>query len=128
MRSQFSPSGNESRVSLPSTAHPSASVEASSSILSVLDDDACRSILAAADEPMTAKELAKACELPLSSVYRKLDRLANTPLMEETTRPRVRGKHPEQYQRRISSIVIRFPSQDSFDVAVSVQPRIAELH
>lgn len=91
-------------------------------ILSILGDDTSREILETAERPMTAKELIETCSLPRSTVYRKLDRLASTPLMEETTRPRVYGKHPEQYQRRPCSIRIHVPPTGALEVAVVEEP------
>lgn len=95
--------------------------EQRATILSILGDDTSRSILEAADEPMTAKELIEECDLPRSTVYRKLDQLASTPLMVETTRPRVYGKHPEQYQRRPCSIQIRLPPTGPLELQLSCE-------
>jgi len=95
-----------------------AESEQRATVLSVLNDDACRAILSAADAPLTAKELARSCDLPLSTVYRKLERIVSTPLMEETTRVRLHGKHPQQFQRRTDRVVVRIPSDHPFDVEV----------
>lgn len=98
-------------------------VDCHDEVLSVLTDDASRSLLCATDEPSTASELADECDVPLSTVYRKLESMANTPLLEETTRPRLHGKHPQQYHRKFQSIVVRVPTYRSFDVEVSLVPR-----
>jgi len=92
-------------------------------ILSILSDEACRAILLAADTPRTAKELAESCDLPISTVYRKLDRIEATPLLEETTRVRLYGKHPQQYERRGDRVQLRLPPDHRFDVDVTVRPR-----
>ncbi|MFB6108381.1 MAG: helix-turn-helix domain-containing protein [Haloplanus sp.] len=72
-------------------------IEADTSVLTLLSNESARSILCAANDPSTAKELAEQCGLPLSTVYRKLDQLVNTSLIEETTRVAGYGKHPQQY-------------------------------
>jgi len=114
---------NESDASRPDTewtqVPPDGSCEA---ILSILSDEGCRAILSAADVPRTAKELAEACDLPISTVYRKLDRIESTPLLEESTRVRLYGKHPQQYQRRGDRIQLRLPPDYRFDVDVTVRP------
>jgi predicted transcriptional regulator len=125
------PSPHESAASLPSSQQTSTDVtfdsrvETCSAILAALGDEDCRSIICAADEPLTARELARTCDIPLSTVYRKLEQLENTPLLESTTRARLRGKHPQQYQRPTDhvQIDIDMPAPCNFDVDVSVNLR-----
>jgi DNA-binding transcriptional ArsR family regulator len=62
-------------------------------VVSVLDDTACRQILSALGEPMTVSEIADATDLPLSSTYKKLDKLSNAALVRETSG--VRGRCQE---------------------------------
>lgn len=109
-----------SLVAVPSTYVP---VESPSTVLSVLSDDVCRSLLGVADEPLTAKELAAECDMSSSTVYRKLDALARTPLVDATVRPRLHGKHPQQYRRRFDAVRIRVPPGRATDVEVSLVPR-----
>lgn len=89
-------------------------------VLSVLTDDACRAILCAADVPRTANELAEACDLPISTVYRKLERISATPLLEESTRIRQYGKHPQEYRRCSDRIQLRLPPDHRIDVDITV--------
>lgn len=111
----------------PVLAHPTTKriFEGYDDVLSVLSDDASRSLLCATDEPSTAKELSGECDLPLSTVYRKLEYLASTPLIEETTRPRLHGKHPQQYHRTFQTLVVRVPAHRCVDV--SLVPRSVDV-
>ncbi|MFB6073874.1 MAG: helix-turn-helix domain-containing protein [Haloarculaceae archaeon] len=102
-------------------------VENEQAILELLADGTARSILCAVDEPMTAKELAADCELPLSTVYRKLEELSATPLLRETTRVRECGKHPQQFQRRFDALQVDVPVGSRTGVVVSIRPRSGAL-
>ncbi|MDG5820976.1 helix-turn-helix domain-containing protein [Natronococcus sp. A-GB7] len=53
-------------------------------VFGVLTDDACREILAALEEPRTVADTADAIGRPLSTTYRKLDRLTEAGLVRET--------------------------------------------
>lgn len=64
-----------------------------------LSDPDCRAILGAAETPMTTGELADACDLALSTAYRKVERLSETPLLEEGVRFDPDGDHAAEYTR-----------------------------
>lgn len=53
-------------------------------VTAALEDAACREIVSALEEPKTAEEIAEETELPLSTTYRKLDRLVDATLIAET--------------------------------------------
>ncbi|MFC7134748.1 MULTISPECIES: helix-turn-helix domain-containing protein [Salinibaculum] len=91
----------------------------SSPVFDALSDADCRAIIRAIGRPLTAREVATRCDLPLSTAYRKLDALQETPLVEQTYRLRERGKHPQQYQRSADSLLVRFPDER---VEVTVVP------
>ncbi|MFB6104996.1 MAG: ArsR/SmtB family transcription factor [Halobacteriaceae archaeon] len=75
------------------------------SLLDVLNDPASRKILAATDERgLSAREIADTVDLPLSTVYRKLDRLADPPLVEQRYRLETDGKHTSEYRSVVSDI------------------------
>jgi len=64
-----------------------------------LADPDCRAILDAAETPMTTGELADACDLALSTAYRKVERLSETPLLVEGVRFDPDGDHAAEYAR-----------------------------
>ncbi len=89
------------------TREPDANTQA---VFEALADPDCRMIVGAATEPMTAGELAEACEIPLSTTYRKIDRLAATPLLEERTRLDMEGNHSAEYVSRVEDVSVCFES------------------
>jgi DNA-binding transcriptional ArsR family regulator len=87
----------------------SVSEPAVRTILTVLDDADCHAILRATSEAvLSARELAGTCDIPLSTVYRKLGMLTDTGLLEERTRIRESGKHASEYTRFVGDICISF--------------------
>jgi len=77
------------------------------SILYALDDDDCRAVLeATGEESLSASELADACDLPLSTTYRKLDILTETGLLAERTRLCPDGKHASEYVRVVDEVLV----------------------
>ena len=77
-------------------------------VLEQLSDPGCRAILAATGRPRTAAELSEGCDMPTSTVYRKLDWLGDTGLLEETRRLRDHGNHPVQYRRQVEDLRLTF--------------------
>jgi len=74
-------------------------------LLTALEDAGCRAILdATGDEPLCARELSERCDLPLSTTYRKLNRLTGVGLLSERTRLRSSGRHASEYTRRVASV------------------------
>ncbi|MDF9745911.1 winged helix-turn-helix domain-containing protein [Natrinema salsiterrestre] len=61
-------------------------------VIGALDDEACREIVAVLEDPMTVEEVAEATDRPLSTTYRKLDRLTDAGLVEEAVGIR-EGRH-----------------------------------
>lgn len=82
--------------------HADAAVD---DLLTALEDAGCRAILdATGDEALSARELSERCDLPLSTTYRKLDRLTRVGLLSERTRLRPSGRHASEYARRVASV------------------------
>jgi DNA-binding MarR family transcriptional regulator len=71
-------------------------------IVELLDDAVIRSILAVtSEEPHSAKELAEYCDVSVSSIYRRVERLEAASLLTEQTRPRADGHHDTVYVARL---------------------------
>ena len=67
-------------------------------IVALLDDEHARSILAATSaEPLSAAELGDRCDVSVSTIYRRVDRLEDADLLDERTRPRPDGHHETVY-------------------------------
>ncbi|GAB3702923.1 helix-turn-helix domain-containing protein [Halorubrum pallidum] len=74
----------------------------------LLSDPDCRAILRAADTAMTTGELAETCDIALSTAYRKVERLSDTPLLVEGVRFDPGGDHAAEYTRGASDATIEF--------------------
>lgn len=78
-------------------------------VLDALNDPTCRSVLRSTlNQPKTASELAKTCDSPLSTIYRKINLLIEASLVESTYRVSSHGKHPRQYRCTVHQIPIEF--------------------
>lgn len=89
-------------------------------VLNVLDDTDCRRIVGATtNEAMAASEVSEACDLPLSTTYRKLDMLTDAGLLAERTRIRRSGKHTSEYVRIVDEVMISMDETDGFEIQVS---------
>jgi DNA-binding transcriptional ArsR family regulator len=101
-------------------------------VLDALDDPACREIISHLDEPMTAKELTTACEIPLSTMYRKLDLLSDASLVDEHTEIRRDGQHTTRYVLAVEEIRITLDETQRMRVQIKRAPsgpgkRLSEL-
>ena len=88
-------------------------------ILNALDDPDCRTILKMIAQPMTVTELTDSCEIPESTLYRKLNRLSTASLVRE-----IQSVHPERgrvtrYQRDFDSLNIFLTDDDQFDMEIT---------
>jgi hypothetical protein len=88
-------------------------------LLAALADEDCRTLLQAADgEALSTSELSDACELPLSTTYRKVERLTEAGLFEEQLRLCSSGKHTSEYTLAIQSVELSL-SDEGIDIELS---------
>lgn len=88
-----------------------------SALLTALQDDACRDIVQAVEEePLSASEIAEACDLPLSTTYRKVDTLTDAALLDERLRVSTSGSHEREYVAGHVDLTISVGSGASVDV------------
>ncbi len=89
-------------------------------LLSTLEDADCRTILEVTDDDsLSASEISEACDVPLSTTYRKLGILTDVGLLQEATRLRRSGKHTSEYFTRVDDVVISVDSDDGLTVTIS---------
>lgn len=88
-------------------------------MIEVLDDDARREIVSALEEPMTVSEVSDAAEVPLSTTYRKLDRLTDTWLVDERTQLRPGGHRRSRYVTNFDRIGIELDDDRDFHVDIA---------
>ena len=84
-----------------------------------LADPDCRAILNVADTAMTTSELAEACDIALSTAYRKVERLSETPLLVEGVRFDPDGDHAAEYSRAVADAAVELTDAG---VRLTVEP------
>jgi predicted transcriptional regulator len=87
-------------------------------VAKALDDPDCRAILRETVEPMTANELIETCDIPNSTLYRKLDLLSAASLVREQESINPGGGRTTRYERDFDTIEI---SMDNDDFSVTVE-------
>ncbi|ELZ22680.1 hypothetical protein C475_16301 [Halosimplex carlsbadense 2-9-1] len=92
-------------------------------VLDALDDPDCRAIVSALEEPMTASEISEESDIPLSTTYRKLDRLEEAQLLFEGTEIRPDGQHASIYEVDFEEVVIALTEERDFETEIARQPR-----
>ncbi|MFC5971022.1 helix-turn-helix domain-containing protein [Halomarina salina] len=92
-------------------------------VLDALDDPACRALVRAADGSRTASELAADADVPLSTAYRKLDRLTEASLLETETEVRTDGHHTTRYRLAFEEVTITLDDGRTFTVDVIRPPQ-----
>jgi DNA-binding transcriptional ArsR family regulator len=95
-------------------------------ILSALDDPECRAILSETTEPMTANELTDACDIPKSTLYRKLNLLSQASLVRELIEVGSEGGRITRYERDVTDITISVADDDEFSVEIDRPARHAD--
>ncbi|WP_435101387.1 helix-turn-helix domain-containing protein [Halarchaeum sp. P4] len=87
------------------TADPDVALS-TADVLGALDDADCRAMLEALDEPRSARDLIERCDIPSSTAYRKLDRLADAGLIAEQSSIQKNFRQVSLYVRTFESINI----------------------
>lgn len=87
-------------------------------VLDALDDPDCRAIIEHLEAPMSATELSEACEIPRSTIYRKLELLSEASLLEERIEIRTDGHHTTLYAVAFDAVRIDLNADRSLDVAI----------
>lgn len=96
------------------------------SVLDALNDDDCRRIVKALSEPMTAEEISDATGVPLSTTYRKLDRLTEAGLLEEGVEIRTDGQHVSRYILVFDEVSISLSESRDLEIELSREAQTAD--
>lgn len=95
-------------------------------ILDALDDPAARTIIARLETPMTAPQLNEACDIPESTLYRKLALLSETSLITERPTIRSDGRQTTRYRVAFETIEVHLAEDHQFAVRIDRPPRTAD--
>jgi DNA-binding transcriptional ArsR family regulator len=89
-------------------------------VLDALADDDARRIVSALSEPKTASELSEECDIPLSTTYRKLERLTDASLLSESTDIRRDGQHTTRYAVSFETVTVSVEETSDREFAVEL--------
>ncbi len=95
-------------------------------VLDALRDPACRTIIQSLEEPMTATELSEHCDIPLSTTYRKLEKLTDSSLLDEQIEVREDGRHTSRYTPHFDAVLVRLVEKQHLELSISRPPRSAD--
>lgn len=101
-------------------------------VLAALHDNDCRAILTELDTPRTARSLLDRCDIPRSTLYRKLDQLSEATLVSEGTEIREDGSHATQYRLNFEDVIVTPTDSVSLEVEIdrparNPDERLAEM-
>jgi predicted transcriptional regulator len=101
-------------------------------VLVALYDPECRAILSETVEPMTANELIDACDIPKSTLYRKLELLSSASLVQERETINPGGGRVTHYERSFDDVTVSMDDTGEFSVSVerpaqSTDERLADI-
>lgn len=91
-------------------------------VFQALEDRTCREIITELKEPKTVAEIAESCEIPLSTTYRKVERLDEASLVTEQTELRRKGHHRARYQVSFATIIVLLAQDHSLELEIE-RPR-----
>lgn len=88
-------------------------------VLDALNDEDCRTILRLLEEPLTVNELTERCEVPQSTMYRKLDLLSDASLVDEQLELRGDGRHTRRYVVNFDEVRLSLTEDRTIDIGIS---------
>ncbi|WP_439028750.1 helix-turn-helix domain-containing protein [Haloarchaeobius sp. DT45] len=95
-------------------------------VVDALDDEDCHDIIESLTEAMTASEISEACDIPLSTTYRKLDLLTEASLLAEETQLRTDGRHTSMYRVDFENVAIMLTDEHTLDLRIERPPEKPE--
>ena len=95
-------------------------------ILQLLGDDYARQILLAADqEPRTAKELSRICDVSLATVYRRISALQDNGLVEDHSTVADDGSHHRVFETTLEELHVEL-SDGGIELSVDRRDELAD--
>lgn len=91
-------------------------------VFRALEDRTCREIVRELDEPKTVAEIAETCEVPLSTSYRKVEKLEEASLVTRRTQIRSGGHHRALYRVNFATIVVLLTQDRALELEIE-RPR-----
>ncbi|NHN49182.1 helix-turn-helix transcriptional regulator [Halostella sp. JP-L12] len=89
-------------------------------IVGLLDDDDAVCLFRSATDPKTVSTLADECDVPLSTAYRKVEKLEDAGLIGEVARGLADASEPARYRRTVDAVTVTLRDGVSVECAVAV--------
>lgn len=97
-------------------------------LLDTLGDSDCRMIIEELTEPMTAIEIAEACDMSSSTVYRKLSTLQEASLLRELTEVKPDGHHTTRYEVSFETLHLELDENHALAASAERPEQTADEH
>jgi predicted ArsR family transcriptional regulator len=96
-------------------------------IPSVLGDDYTTEILAATDDPKSAREISEQLGVPIATCYRRVEDLVEADLLTEVSRELSdHGRRTSVYRRTVDDVTVSFENGE-VTVSATERPPLSEL-
>jgi DNA-binding IclR family transcriptional regulator len=100
------------------TSERNAESSKANTLLAALANEGCREILERLTEPKTAPELAQECDIPRSTIYRQIERLADVGLIEGSILVDPHGPNPAEYRLDFASVEISLDGEGTLSTGI----------
>lgn len=85
-------------------------------VRTVTDEECSRILTAIETEAKAVKEISEECAIPLSTAYRKINRLQEAGFVEEKIRLSSSGNHTSVYEQEFDGAMITLSQEGEFEV------------
>ena len=97
-----------------------------STVFAVLDDPDCREILRVTTEPRTPNEIADLCDLPETTLYRKLNQLTTASLVRKQVTVDSETGQMTEYVRSFEGVAVTMDDNGEFSIKIDERERPPE--
>lgn len=111
---------------MPRDSRPGEDTPSMEIVLETLADEDCRALIQAMTEPKTAAELSEVSDVPLSTTYRKIERLTEASLVEEVIEIRDDGRHTSRYFPDFDIVEIELTEERTMELDITRPARTAD--
>ena len=96
-------------------------------ICAALVDPDCQEIIRTLEEPLTAAELRDRCDIPKSTLYRKLESMTDATILTESLEIRRDGRHTSRYALNFEAVTLSLDEERSLGVRIDRPTGSADL-
>lgn len=91
-------------------------------ILTALEDEYCRTILESMSGSFsTAQQVSERCDMPISTTYRKLNKLVEVGLVDTSIRLRRSGHHTKEFAKGFQALTVRMDGPEGMFIEIDTR-------